>query len=209
MKNKITFLMVLLFSSVAFASQLENSAMKKSLRPMSMGGTFVAITDDDNAFFYNPAEITYRNSFLIQLFSLDIATNATAIDSYNFFSDNKATTKINKLIDKILKQALNFYHDIFVSIPNILFVTSPIAVKENYLNFGLGVFSYATANANVNRDVIVPSVSYDIEVTGPGIFSIAFKINSLEKIRMPGALSLGANLNMCIESKMLKMMFCC
>ena len=54
MKNKIAFLtiLVLLFSSIVFASQLENRAMKKGLRPMSMGGAFTAIADDDNAYFY-------------------------------------------------------------------------------------------------------------------------------------------------------------
>ncbi|MCA6070996.1 MAG: hypothetical protein LE168_01185 [Endomicrobium sp.] len=204
MKNKIVFLtiLVLLFSSMVFASQLENRAMKKGLRPMSMGGAFTAIANDDNAFFYNPAGITYINNFLIQPFSLDIAITAAVIDSYNFYSNNKSDIlHFNKLDEaqqlkfakKISDQALNLYPYTFVSIPNILFITSPIAVKKNYLNFGFGVFSYANANANFNNSPPIYSVSYDLEATGLGILPVAFKIYSLEKIKIPGALSLGVN----------------
>ncbi|MCA6070126.1 MAG: hypothetical protein LE180_03325 [Endomicrobium sp.] len=205
MKNKITFLTILglLFSSIVFASQLENRAMKKGLRPMSMGGAFTAIADDDNAFFYNPAGITYRNSFLIQPFSLDIAISTAIIDSYNFYTNHKSdmlhfVDKLDdeqqiKLIKKISDQVLDFYPYVFVSIPNILFITKPIAIKKNYLNFGFGVFSYAKTNVNFNRGAPIPSVSHDSEMTVLGILPVAFKIRSLEKIRMPGALSLGAN----------------
>jgi hypothetical protein len=204
MKNKIAILTILglLFPSIVSASQLENRAMKKGLRPMSMGGAFTAIAYDDNAFFYNPAGITYRNSFLIQPFSLDIAIDTTVIDFYNFCTNNKSDManfveldydQQIKLIKKISDRMLNFYPYVFASIPNILFITSPIAVKKNYLNFGFGVFYYAKANANFNIGAPIPSVSCDYEITELEILPVAFKIRSLEKIRMPGTLSLGAN----------------
>jgi hypothetical protein len=53
MRNKIiafTFLLFV-FCSTLFAAQKENRAAIKGLRPMSMGGAFTAISDDENAFF--------------------------------------------------------------------------------------------------------------------------------------------------------------
>ncbi|MDR3275284.1 MAG: conjugal transfer protein TraF [Endomicrobium sp.] len=204
MNNKIAILtaLMLVSSLVVFASAKENRAMINGLRPMSMGGAFSAIADDENAFFYNPAGVTYQHNCLIQVFSVDIAVNTKTFDFYNFYIDNKKGLsdfeslqydEKSKLIDKILNQALSYTPNIFVSSPNILFIASPIAINQNSLNFGFGVFSYSDLNCNFNRSIFIPSISYKAQVTGIGILPVAFKISSLQALQLPGTLSLGAN----------------
>jgi hypothetical protein len=206
MKSKVVILtiLILVFSSAVHALQLEDRAMKRGLRPMSMGGAFTAVSDDENAFFYNPAGITiHRDSYFLQVFSIDAAITTSSFDFYDFYKANE--NDFNKfsnltpdqkrdLIERVLNKALGFNPNIFVSLPNIAFISSSVPFKENYLNVGLGFFSYASAEAKFNRGVIIPSIVYNLDITGVGILPVAFKINSLERIKMPGSLSLGASL---------------
>jgi hypothetical protein len=83
MRNKIIVFMVLLFvfCPTLFAVQKENRVVIKGLRQVSMGGAFIAISDDENAFFYNPAGITQRNDYLLQILSIDAAVTKTTISA--------------------------------------------------------------------------------------------------------------------------------
>jgi hypothetical protein len=202
MQNKIIFFTVLLFvfCSTLFAAQKENRVAIEGLRPMSMGGAFTAISDDENAFFYNPAGTT---GYLFQILSVDAAvTNATIPvinDTYNlvklFNSDsfldlNRDGKVLAKLIDNILSSTPKL--SVFACMPNILFITSPIPVKENYLSFGLGAFSYVQGYAKFHKWNI-PSFSCEAQETATGVLPVAFKISSLKAVNMPGSLSLGIN----------------
>jgi hypothetical protein len=207
MQNKVIVFTVSLFvfCSTLFAKQKENRAVIEGLRPISMGGAFTAISDDENAFFYNPAAITQRNDYLLQILSIDVAiTNTTipVISDLNrlfeiFYSDSVLNSgylsdQDSKAVVELINSMLYSKPAVFASIPNIAFITSPIPVEDKYLSFGLGFFTYARGSVKFNHWTI-PTLSCGVELTSTGILPVAFKINSLEAIEMPGSLSVGVN----------------
>jgi hypothetical protein len=200
MRNKVIVFMVLIFvfCSTLFAVQKENRVVIKGLRPMSMGGAFTAISDDENAFFYNPAGITQRNGYLLQILSIDAADATSGIDNIRTdrSSDTLSDEDNKEIIDELKKQILSSRPNLFAS-ATIGFITSPMPVEENYLSFGLGVFAYTHISAK-----FTPSVLLENEVTTIEILPIAFKISSLEAIKMPGSLSLGVNFKDMRRSKL-------
>lgn len=68
---------------------------------MSMGGAFNAISDDENAFFYNPAGITQREGYLFQIVSIDSALKRGTISAISALGDliPKSVTEIDKITD--------------------------------------------------------------------------------------------------------------
>jgi hypothetical protein len=202
MQNKIIVFTVLLFGfcSTLFAAQKENRAVIKGLRPMSMGGAFTAVSDDENAFFYNPAGITQRNGYLLQILSIDAAVANTTISAitdahhlFKLFNSDSPSDQNSKILAKPVDRILYSKYSVFASLPNIVFITSPMPVEENYLSFGLGAFFYNQGYARLCK-WIIPSLSCGLEGTATGILPIAFKISSLEAFKIPGSLSLGVNL---------------
>jgi hypothetical protein len=207
MKSKISFLFLLvlafaLMSSAVFGGS-EDRAFIKGLHPMSMGGAFVAVADDENAFFYNPAGIiTERDSCSVSILSIDAALLTDTSDLYNFYKKNKDDiNNWNKLSDqqkvdlanRVINNVLDKPASIWVSAPDISFINKPIAVKQNSLNFGVGLFCYADASAQFKRGAVLPHLLYNVQITGIGIIPVAYKINSLEAVKIPGSLSVGTN----------------
>jgi hypothetical protein len=205
-KNKITILLVFVVAVTAntavSAAQLEKRAFIGGVRPMGMGGAFIAIADDENAFFYNPAGITKRNGYSMQLLSIDAALLTDTLDLYRFYKNNGkdindwselSQQQQAELRDKILDIVLNKSAGVLISVPSVTFINKPIAIKENYLNFGFGLFSWIEAAAKFNRGVLFPGLHYNAQITGIGIIPLAYKITSLDAIKLPAALSLGVN----------------
>jgi hypothetical protein len=59
----------------------------KGVRPMGMGGAFVAVSDDANALFYNPAGLANINSITVSIFPLEVEVGKNTIDVYRDASD--------------------------------------------------------------------------------------------------------------------------
>jgi hypothetical protein len=195
-------LLCVIFSKTIFAVSFEENIVIKGIRPMGMGGAFTAVSDDENSFFYNPAGINAMHDNTLQIFSINANINNHVQHVYDFYTKYKHDfMHFNELIpsqqgdfvDKIYKDILNFKPNVFISLPNIFFIKSPININRNSLNFGLGFFPYAKAALELNRGSLLPSLSYNLEATVTGLFPIAFRIHSLDALNLPGALSLGIN----------------
>ncbi|MDR1418342.1 MAG: conjugal transfer protein TraF [Endomicrobium sp.] len=191
-----------IFSKTIFAVTFEENIVIKGLRPMGMGGAFTAISDDENSFFYNPAGISAVYDNTLQIFSINANINNYVQPTYAFCNkhiddfmhfDELEPSKQGSFVDKIYKSILNFKPSVFISIPNIFFIKSPIDINRNSLNFGFGVFSYAKAALEFNKGAFLPSLSYNLEATGIGLFPVAYRIHSLNALNLPGVLSLGIN----------------
>lgn len=59
----------------------------KGVRPLGMGGAFVALSDDANALFYNPAGLADIKEPRFSALSLEIATNSKAYDMFTDAAD--------------------------------------------------------------------------------------------------------------------------
>jgi len=82
--KKTIILAILLVLSSSTAMGGEYPYIYKGLRPMGMGGAFVAVSDDANALFYNPAGLARVQNIRASLFPLEIEIGEKA---YKLFSD--------------------------------------------------------------------------------------------------------------------------
>ncbi|MDR1194949.1 MAG: hypothetical protein LBL00_00555, partial [Endomicrobium sp.] len=196
------FLALFLFTSNVFAFE-ENQAVVRGIRPMGMGGAFTAVADDENAFFYNPAGMAQRRGNLIQIFNIDFAINTEIFDFINFFNDNKSDLENfdsadsddqTDLLEKINDRIASFAPNIVFSLPNFAYISKPIVIADNYLSWGLGLFTFANAKFKFNQSMVVPNFSYLAEATAVAAVPVSYRINSLEALKIPGKLSLGANI---------------
>ncbi|MDI6703779.1 MAG: hypothetical protein QME40_03810 [bacterium] len=94
---------------------LEEPVFISGIRPLGIGGAFVAIADDQNALFYNPAGLTQIGG-IITPFDLSFEVNQDSLDLLNFFMDNEEKLRdleglsnedrealLKKIIDKVIR----------------------------------------------------------------------------------------------------------
>ncbi|OEG71664.1 hypothetical protein ATZ36_13595 [Candidatus Endomicrobiellum trichonymphae] len=114
-------------------------------------------------FFYNPAGIICRRDCLTRFSFIDVTLNRGIIDLY---LNNK-----EDFISKMVFYILNNLVYVFVSMPNILFISKPLYISQSSLSFGLGVFSYANLNFKLDS---LQSLSYKAEGTLVGVLPVVF-----------------------------------
>ncbi|MDR2395638.1 MAG: conjugal transfer protein TraF [Endomicrobium sp.] len=192
-----------IFYQAAIAIDTQERAFLQGVRPMGMGGAFTAICDDENMFFYNPAGITAIQNNRIQIFSLGVSIDEHVTNAYSFYNRHKedflnfndlSSQQQEDFVNEIYDKMLSYHPNVLISLPNIFFIKSPIDVKQNSLSFGLGIFSYAQATLKIDKTSLLPAITYKAEANGIGVLPVAFRISSLERIGLPGELSLGINL---------------
>ena len=142
----LIYIIFFLFSCSIFAKELPY--IYKGTRPLGMGGAFVALSDDSNALFYNPAGLANIKEDRVSLINLDIEGSKKA---YNFNKDAwDVDTDNSKEVAGFLQDHLGDYGHIATSIfPNY---TKP--------NFAFGLISTVKSNIQV-RDRQYPKLSVD------------------------------------------------
>lgn len=80
--SSVAFTVLFILLSVANSFAREYPSLYRGVRPLGMGGAFVAISDDANALFYNPAGLAGIKSPRASLFALEIESNSKAYDLY-------------------------------------------------------------------------------------------------------------------------------
>jgi hypothetical protein len=174
--KKVVYLLVFcslaFFVNSAYALEKDDRIMKKGARPMGMGGAFVAIADDENAAFYNPAGITQRKSSLLSILGFGAAINSQTIkltsDVIDLFSDSNKSGSNGGMSIEDLKKAKNVISDkdIDMTITSpflaLFYLSKPIEIgsKNNTLSFGFGEFSSVDIGANIA--VKIPSYVFDL-----------------------------------------------
>lgn len=154
----------------AWDENKEERIMVKGIRPMGMGGAFTAIADDENAVFYNPAGISQRRGWLLQVISIDGRINKetidTVTDAMDVLSDSSgdsgsdsgiSSDKIKEARDTISNKDIEFS----LALPNIFFLSSPFSIKDgNSLSFGLGQYSYV--DVGFSMELVAPNWVFDL-----------------------------------------------
>ncbi|MDR3048906.1 MAG: DUF5723 family protein [Elusimicrobiota bacterium] len=152
-----------------FVAVKDDRIAVKGIRPMGMGGAFVAVSDDENAVFYNPAGITQRKSWLLGIFSLGAAINTETIsvvsDAMDVLDDKGngsggddglSVASLEKAKAKISGKDI----DATINLPNFSFISSPINIGKNSFSFGLVNFIYADIGANLKIDL--PQYAFEL-----------------------------------------------
>lgn len=186
----ITTAALMFVVSVASFAATDFSFMN-GYRANGMGGAFTAVADDENAFFYNPAGITQRTDFLLQVVSFD-----SKIQDFGFFTNQFGNmSNFDGLSPSEQESILSSLPRINLSLPNTAFITRPIPIGNNYLSFGMGFFSGIDLNLAFERQSS-SDIFLNMDVNGTLVYAIpiAYEITNLDAIRMPGKLSVGTNL---------------
>ena len=80
MKKSLGLLFVILFVYANNSAAAELPYIYKGVRPMGMGGAFVALSDDANALFYNPAGLANIKTKRTSVFELEFEGSKKAFD---------------------------------------------------------------------------------------------------------------------------------
>lgn len=202
----ILALAAFLLPAVAAAS--ETPVLIRGARPLAMGGAFIALSDDHNAMFYNPAGLTQRTGSQFTLFEMPLGASDDIFQFMDFYNNRKddldnfdktltAQQKID-LLNEINDKITTYRPQIHFGFPNVSYVSGP-----GYLSWGLGVFDQADIGFQFQRSLIVPRIAMwgniDMVVAAP----VAHKFDSIPsipkfwkvpEIEIPGTVSVGATL---------------
>lgn len=135
------------------------------LRPMGMGNAYVAVADDFNALFYNPAGLARLNAwdgeFLNPRFTLSQAVRGIVDD----IQDSTQSSGISNTLDLIEKYTGESYHIGLGLTPHLVFPHFGFAIG---VDFGTSI-------------VFHREISVDLDAGMRGNIPIAFAMNFFEK----------------------------
>ena len=136
------------------------------VRPLAMGNAYVAVADDFNSLFYNPAGLARLDAWDGEFLNPRVAISK---DTLSFVNDamklsggaSNSTDQVFELIEN--NTGKNHYMSVALT-PHLIFQ-----------NFGFGIGTDVAANMVFHRHV-----SVDIDVGPRVVFPIAFALNFLE-----------------------------
>jgi hypothetical protein len=163
-KKLATVLLVLTFALsniYAWDERKEERIMVKGIRPMGMGGAFTAVADDENAVFYNPAGLSQRRGWLLQVFSIDARVNKETInlisEAADLGGDGGSGDTIKQARDTLSGKDI----DLSLSLPNIFFISSPFSINNgNSLSFGIG--EYTSVDIGLSVEITAPNWAFTL-----------------------------------------------
>ncbi len=183
----------------------DSAFMIKGIRPVGMGGAFIAIADDANAYFYNPAGITQIQKWQLQIASLPITVSNDTKELYDWWSENDSElenfdeqsyeTQV-RLINDITDQVSKLKVHLSTSLLNPNFISGPIGLRNNLkLNFGVGLYSLIDVRIGMNNGLLVPNVDMIGNIDVVGMAPVAFKMEKTP-FDLPGSLSLAGTIKL-------------
>ena len=172
MKRSTYLLGIILFlTNYSIASAQVKNWTHFGLRPLAMGNAYVAVADDFNAVFYNPAGLARLNDWYFELFNPGLTVSKGAIDFFSDVSEN--TSKESDLVDTIEESAGEAF-------------TAKAMINSYFVkkNFGFAIGLDAGTTASIHRDL-----STSLNASADAIIPLAMAMNFLD-----GKLSVGASL---------------
>lgn len=153
-------------SDVALAKTEELKWTHFGLRPLGMGNAYVAVADDFNALFYNPAGLArlkeWDGEFLNP--SLEISSNTTSFASDMQKLAGSSSGGTEATLDLLEKQTGKNHHFAIGLTPHLIFK-----------GFGFGLGLELATSAAFHREI-----SVDLDAGPRAILPIAFALNFLE-----------------------------
>ena len=172
----------------------ENPFILRGIRPLGMGGAGIALSDDENAFFYNPAGVTERKRWMLTVLNLNLTVNQDLLDSYKWLGENATGDGKNngkdldgykdltseqkqKLLSDISAKASKYNNHVMISAPNMNYISGPIGGKTFW---GIGAFDNADVRFRLNAEKASngntePNLDIDGNVDAAGILLLAHK----------------------------------
>ena len=147
---------VFFFSTCLFAALRpgEISRTYRGLRPLGMGGAFIAIADDYNALFYNPAGLNNVEKWRLDFFSLGLGISSQIKNLYNNIDRMSGdVADIAAVVEESIGANHHFY---FEFVPSFVMHNFGVALVED-LKFNVRVRNQAVPEVHVyaKNDVVV------------------------------------------------------
>lgn len=191
-------------SPAVYAVDEEAPLVIRYARPLSMGGAFLCVTDDQNSFFYNPAGIMQRKDFLMTLIEIPVQITDDMTKFADFFSTNKDELKKftegtleddeqTKLLNDIFNTVTKYRIHLTAGLPN----ANLIFKSNGRWNLGGGIFTIIDMRAKMNKGILVPTIDLWGSLDGALFLTYARRwINIRDQ-----ALSVGVNVKYIVRSK--------
>ncbi len=144
MKKEIKIFTLVLITGFFCVSSLYASGpdlLLKSIRQISMGGTAVAISHDENALYQNPACLNKIEGFKFTLIDIGVDLNDRILGKYNIINQlfkTKDTDEITNLITELTPTQLGV-------------IQSARALSLGWKNFAFGIFGRGISNGYLLR----------------------------------------------------------
>jgi hypothetical protein len=184
---------ITLFSATLVCA-VETPVFIRGTRVLGMGGAFTAISDDQNAMFFNPAGLTQRQGGQFTLFELQGTISEDALSFYQFYNDNKdklehfdslsLTDKAN-LITDINNTITKYKTEVRVGLPNTSYVSGP-----GLVSWGLGVFDQADLGFQIRQGLLIPTIDVWGNIDVVCAIPLAHRFDSIP-YNVPGKISVG------------------
>ena len=120
MKIKMVLVMFLM-SGIAFCNTVRPPFIE-GIRPLGMGGAFIAVADDYNLLQYNPANLAKAKNFQLNIPHIEVETSQKSIDFLTYFINNSSlfsgdlSSWTSETIDKLTNAALKLNVNLNVSV---------------------------------------------------------------------------------------------
>ena len=154
-----------LFASGVSAAR-EEAFMIRGMRPLAMGGAFTAVSDDANAFFYNPAGVAAAEKTQLTLLQLGLTIGDDLKKGYDWYKDNQDDLdNMDALKDGTAEEQARYdalMTDVINTVSKLRIAAAVEASQFSFLSpnhklsYGTGLFTQANVLVNVNSGIIVP-----------------------------------------------------
>jgi hypothetical protein len=183
--------LILLCPAIGIAESLPNLVFIQGVRPMSMGGAFTAVADDENLLFFNPAGLQKIENSRLTISGFSASFNIDTIQMmYKIPSSYWDAEKWQSISQKRINTLQNYDSLIRVSNPLLQFTYIRPNFAVSLLNSDVSVhldFSHSGEQSVVRlkeRGDIIAMVSYSKKII-PGL-SLGGTLKWIEQQRIDG-----------------------
>lgn len=171
-------------TSCAFAKG-ERPFFLRGVRALGMGGAQMGLSEDQNAFFYNPAGVTKRKESMLTIAEVRASVSQDMLKTIDWVKVNQSDLekfaeipyeRQVKLGNDIINTISRYRNNFSVSVLNPNYISGPIGEEGSESFIGVGVFDNVDANVQIKEPSPLPMFDLDTNVDAAAMFLLASKI---------------------------------
>lgn len=169
-------LTVLIYASAAYAKPYQR--FYTGVRPIGMGGAFVAVSDDRNTIFYNPAGLSRIDGLTLGILNPAAGVGENSLDMYSDADDTDMddTGEVTDLLRKYTGDNLHLYAS----------VTPHLGFRIK--NFGVMVSAFGIVSTDSYvRNPVYPELHVNARADIGGIGGVGFAVPGVKGLRAGAA----------------------
>jgi hypothetical protein len=176
-KIKSICFFIVFFTLIFFSNSATSKPYPKfytGVRPIGMGGAFVAVSDDKNTLFYNPAGLSRINDFTLSILDPIVGVGKNSLDIYSDADDTDMddTSEVTDLLRQYTGDHLHLYACLPPS----------IGFKIKNLGIMVSAFGIASIDSSV-RNPVYPELHLTGRADIGGIGGIGFNVPGIKGLR--------------------------